>query len=73
MVMGISGLFGFLGFLIGMSASIRSMEDLSSIESLGWLTLDLSVAMISLVYPLLICIILLPVCFMLKKHLTNNL
>ena len=49
------------------------MEDLSSIESLGWLTLDLSVAIISLVYPLLICIILLPVCFMLKKHLTNNL
>ncbi|MCI9602732.1 MAG: hypothetical protein HFH19_00620 [Ruminococcus sp.] len=73
MVMGISGLFGFLGFLIGMSSSIRSMEDLSSIESLGWLTLDLSVAIISLVYPLLICIILLPVCFMLKKHLTNNL
>ncbi len=68
MVLGISGLFGCLGFLLGMSASILSVEDLSSIASLGWIIRDLSVAMISLLYPLLIWIILLPLCFMLRKH-----
>lgn len=73
MVMRVSGLFGCLGFFIGMIASIRSIENFASIESLGWITLDLSVAVISFVYPLLIWILLLPVPFMLKKYLNQRL
>ncbi len=70
MVMMISAIFGLLDFLIGTFTSIRSVEDFSSIEALGWIVRDLSV--ISLLYPLLIWIILLPLCFMLKKHLRQQ-
>ena len=72
MVMMISAIFGLLDFLIGTFTSIRSVEDFSSIEALGWIVRDLSVTMISLLYPLLIWIILLPLCFMLKKHLRQQ-
>lgn len=72
MVMMISSIFGLLDFLIGTFTSIRSVEDFSSIEALGWIVRDLSVTMISLLYPLLIWIILLPLCFMLKKHLRQQ-
>lgn len=69
MVLVISAVFGFLDFILGMSASIRSIEDFSSIDSLGWIIRDLLVSMISLLYPLLIWSILLPLCFMLRKYL----
>lgn len=72
MVIQTSGLFGSLGFLIGMYVSIRSLEDFSSAESLGWILLDLPVAMISFFYLLLIWILLLPICFMLKKYIENQ-
>ena len=72
MVIQTSGLFGSLGFLIGMYVSIRSLEDFSSAESLGWILLDLPVAMISFFYLLLIWILLLPICFMLKKYVENQ-
>ena len=72
MVMQISGLFGSLGFLIGMFVSLRSLEDFSSAESLGWVLLDLPVAMISLFYLLLVWILLLPIGFLLKKHLEKQ-
>ena len=72
MVMMISAIFGLLDFLIGTFTSIRSVEDFSSIEALGWIVRDLSVTLISLLYPLLIWIILLPLCFMLKKHLRQQ-
>ncbi len=72
MVLMISAIFGLLGFLIGTFTSIRSVEDFSSIEALGWIVRDMSVTMISLLYPLLIWAILLPLCFMLKKHLRQQ-
>ena len=72
MVLQISGLFGSLGFLIGMFVSLRSLEDFSSAESLGWVLLDLPVSMISLFYLLMIWILLLPIGFLLKKHVENN-
>ena len=72
MVIQASGLFGSLGFLIGMYVSIRSLEDFSSAESLGWILLDLPVAMISFFYLLLIWILLLPICFILKKYVENQ-
>lgn len=72
MVMQISGLFGSLGFLIGMFVSLRSLEDFSSAESLGWILLDLPVAMISLFYLLLVWILLLPIGFLLKKHVEKQ-
>ena len=72
MVMRISGLFGCLGFLIGMFASIHSIKDFSSMESTGWILLDLPVAMISLIYPLPVWIILTPIWFMLKKHVEGQ-
>ncbi|MCI9227047.1 MAG: hypothetical protein HFG86_03350 [Dorea sp.] len=72
MVMAVSAIFGFLGFLIGTSASIRSIKDFSTVESLGWIVRDLLVSMISLIYPLLIWVILLPVCLMLKKYLLSQ-
>lgn len=68
MVLITSLVFGNLAFLIGTFASIRSIEDFSSIESLGWIICDMSVSMISLLYPLLIWTILLPLCFILGKY-----
>ena len=62
----------FLGFLIGMFVSLRSLEDFSSAESLGWILLDLPVAMISLFYLLLVWILLLPIGFLLKKHVEKQ-
>ncbi len=58
--------------MIGTSASIRSIKDFSTVESLGWIVRDLLVSMISLIYPLLIWVILLPVCLMLKKYLLSQ-
>ena len=72
MVMAVSAIFGFLGFLIGTSASIRSIKDFSTVESLGWIVRDLSVSMISLLYPLLIWSILLPLCFILRKKVLSS-
>ena len=72
MVLCISALFGCLGFLIGTFISIHSIEDFSTIESLGWIVRDLSVSMISLLYPLLIWSILLPLCFILRKKVLSS-
>lgn len=68
MVMGAASVSGGICFLIGISNSIRSL-DWSELNNIGWLFLDLSVASISLFYALLICMILLPVYFLLKKEL----
>ena len=68
MIIAISTVFGCLGFIIGMINCIRSAA-LSSIEGIGNVICSLSVAMLSLFYPLLLCVILLPVYFMLKKHI----
>lgn len=70
MVMVTSSVFGCLGFMIGMFNSIRS-KDFASPEALHWVLQDLTVAMLSLLYPLLICVILLPVWFILKKHMSR--
>lgn len=71
MVMAISTVFGCLGFIIGMINCICS-TDFSSIEGFGWLIRCVSVAMLSLFYPLLFCVILLPIYFMLKKHIDKK-
>ncbi len=66
MVMLTSVIFGCVCFVIGTINSICSLE-WSSMDSIGWFCRDLAVAMISLFYPLVICIILLPVYFLLKN------
>lgn len=71
MVMSISAVFGGLRFLIGLMNCIRS-TDLSSMEGFGWVLRGASVAILSLFYPLLICVILMPVYFMLKKHIEEK-
>lgn len=71
MVMAISAVFGGLGFLIGMINCIRH-TDLSSMEGFVWVLRGVSVAMLSLFYPLLICVVLMPVYFMLKKHIEEK-
>lgn len=71
MVMAISSVFGCLGFIIGMMNCIRTTE-LSSIEGFGWVLRSVSVAMLSLFYPLLLCVILIPIYFMLKKHIDKK-
>lgn len=68
MVMVISSVFGCLGFIIGMINCSRS-ADLSYMEGIGDVIRCLAVVMLSLFYPLLICVILLPIYFMLKKHI----
>ena len=67
MVMRTSSVSGVICFLIGLVNSIRSL-DWSEPDNIGWLFLDLSVAVLALFYALLICLILLPVYFMLKKQ-----
>jgi len=71
MVMQTAAVFGAVCFLIGMVNSIRS-QYWSSTDSIGWICLDSSVAILSLFYALLICMLLLPMYFMLKKHLFNQ-
>lgn len=68
-VMRTASIFGGICFLIGMVNSIRS-QDYSSMGSIGWICLDLSVAVLPLFYALLICAVLLPVSCMLKRYLT---
>lgn len=63
-------LFGSLCFMIGTINSIRHLDP--STADLGvYLLRDLSVAMLSLFYPVLVCIILLPVYFLLKRHIAK--
>lgn len=69
MVMTASLVFGAVCFLIGMVNAIR-FADWSSPDCIGWLCMDLSVAVLALLYSLLICAVLLPVFFMLKRHLS---
>ena len=71
MVMSTVMLFGGICFLIGMVNSIRS-QDFSSVDSIGWICLDLSVAVLPLFYAMLVCAVLLPVFFMLKRQLTGE-
>lgn len=63
-------LFGSLCFMIGMVNSISHL-DLSAADLGAYFLRDLSVAILSLFYPALICIILLPVYFLLKKHIAK--
>lgn len=69
MVMHTAFVSGGVCFLIGITNAIRT-ADLS--ENISWLLLDLSVASLSLFYALLVFLILLPVCFLLKKHLIRG-
>lgn len=69
MVMGTAFIFGGICFLIGRINSIRSMDWFVP-DNIGWMFLDESVALLSFFYALLICAVLLPLPFMLKRHLT---
>lgn len=71
MVMSTAPVFGGIGFIIGMSNCIRSM-DFSAPDAFVWILRGAAAAMVSLLYPLLICVILLPLCFMLKKHIDEK-
>ncbi len=71
MVMLTAGVFGGIGFIAGMINSIRSL-DFSLPDVYGWFLRDASTAMLSLFYPLLVCVILLPVCYMLNRHIEDK-
>lgn len=71
MVMITAAVFGFIGFLTGMINGIRSL-DFSSPDVYGWALRNTSAAMLSLFYPLLICVILLPVFFILRRQMTKR-
>lgn len=71
MVMYTASVFGCICFLISFINSIRSL-DWSALDSIGWMLLDGSVAVLSLFYALLVCAVLLPVSFMLKKYLLSE-
>lgn len=61
-------LSGGICFGIGVVNSLRSVNWIQE-DSVGWLLLDLSVAMLSFLYPLVLCILLLPVYLILKKDI----
>lgn len=67
MVMLTAMLFGSLGFMIGIVNSFRSSKILSP-DMAHTIVLDISVALLSLFYAVCVCVILLPVYFMLKKQ-----
>lgn len=67
MVMQTASMAGGICFLIGLTNGIRSL-DWSELDNIGWLFLDLSVASLALFYAFLVCLILLPVYFLLKKE-----
>lgn len=70
MVMFAALLSGGLCFLIGTINSWRSLSLGQSLtDRLAWLLLDTTVAMLSLFYPLTLCLLLLPLPFLLKKRL----
>lgn len=71
MVMYTASVFGGICFLIGSVNSIRSM-DRSVLDNIGWMLLDESVALLAVFYALLVCAVLLPVYFMLKKYLLRE-
>lgn len=70
MVMFAALLSGGLCFLIGTINSWRSLSLGQSLtDYMAWLLLDTTVAMLSLFYPLTLCLLLLPLPFLLKKRL----
>ncbi len=70
MVMFAALLSGGLCFLIGTINSCRSLSfEQNLTDSMVWLLLDTTVAMLSLFYPLTLCLLLLPLPFLLKKRL----
>lgn len=71
MVMSTSCVFGSLGFIIGMTNCIRS-TNFSEPGAFVWLIQGAAVAMISLFYPLLVCVVLLPFYYILRKHITQK-
>lgn len=71
MVMNTSRVFGGLGFLIGMTNCIRS-TNFSETYAFAWVTQGAAVAMLSIFYPLLVCVVLLPFYYMLQKHITQK-
>lgn len=72
MVMLTAVISGVLCFLIGMINGCRMLSmDWSSADGMVWLLLNSTVAMISLFYPALICLILLPVPVLLKKRVAD--
>ncbi|HBN56823.1 MAG TPA: hypothetical protein DD414_08605 [Lachnospiraceae bacterium] len=63
---------GGVCFSIGMINGCRHLAmNWSPQDGINRLLLDLSVAVLSLLYPLLICLVLLPVCFLLKNGLSG--
>ncbi len=60
---------GGICFFIGMINSFRSF-DATYTDALYWLILDASVAMISLLYPLVLLLLLLPLYLLLKKRIS---
>ena len=68
MVMLMAALSGLLGFLIGSINGLKFSDALSP-DIVYHIALDTSVAFISIFYAVCICVILLPVYFMVKKHI----
>lgn len=60
---------GGICFFISMINSFRSFDAMYT-DSLYWLILDISVAMLSLLYPLVLLLLLLPLYLLLKKRIT---
>lgn len=71
MVMITAIVFGGIGFIAGMCNSIRSI-DFSGVNAFERISQDVSTALLSLFYPLLIWTILLPNYFILKKNKIDN-
>lgn len=65
-----SVLFGALCFMIGTINCFRHF-DFTQIGDMSQLLADATVLTLSLFYPALICVILLPVYFLLKKHIRS--
>lgn len=70
-VMSTSCVFGGLGFIIGMINCIRS-TDFSEAYAFVWIAQGGAVAMLSIFYPLLVCVVLLPFYYMLQKHISEK-
>ena len=65
-----SVLFGALCFMIGTINCFRHF-DLAQMEDMSRLLADVTVLTLSFFYPALVCVILLPVYFLLKKHIRS--
>ena len=71
MVIYTAAVWGALCFIIGNINCFRLMQ-ISSFDDISVLLKSITVAMLSLFYPLFVCIILMPLYFGLKKHILEN-